>query len=261
MIGHRLGKNEISFELELYQERSPVVRVDSDTLRRNCIAKDKWSLDNPGQAALYYVLKKGAAQCSYYIDRAVGIILSMCLTVALRISFTPSVSPRAVRASAVAGMPSTSMELFNVYGPMRMVPHSNFSRTSESRYNKTFSYSSQYDQVMEDIDDWYTKAKQLVAQDVLAKGSLPVTNSLTSREVVSFHYVNQMEAGLLYRLLARRERGGGEGEEGGRGRLTVGEVRRLWPSTNAEAGPYSRRLQSESEAQKLLLLLEAIEIT
>ena len=112
-------------------------------------------------------------------------------------------------------------------------------------------------QVMDDIDEWYIKAKQLVSQDVLKTGSLPVKNNLTSWEVISFHYVNQLEAGLLYRLLAGRW----ERERRGEGsRLTVEEVRRLWPSTNAEAGPYSRRLQTDSEARKLLLFLEAIEM-
>jgi hypothetical protein len=104
---------------------------------------------------------------------------------------------------------------------------------------------------MEEIDDWYTKAKKLVAQDMLAQGSLPVSNTLTSREVISFHYVNQMEAGLLYDLLSSRDSG----------RWTTDEVRRLWPSTNAEAGPYSRRLQSDAEAKKLISFLKAIEIS
>jgi len=113
-------------------------------------------------------------------------------------------------------------------------------------------------QVMEEIDDWYTKAKKLVSQDMLARGSLPVVNTLTSREVISFHYVNQMEAGLLYDLLSSiRHR---EGSSGDSGRLTMGEVRRRWPSTNSEAGPYSRLLQSDAEARKLISFLKAIEI-
>jgi hypothetical protein len=48
MIKKRHGKKEIFFQLELYQEHRPVVRVDSDALRRNCMARDKWSIDNPG---------------------------------------------------------------------------------------------------------------------------------------------------------------------------------------------------------------------
>jgi hypothetical protein len=44
----------------------------------------------------------------------------MCLTVALRIPFTPSVA--GVLESSVKGLPS-AVELFNVYGPMRMVVH------------------------------------------------------------------------------------------------------------------------------------------
>lgn len=91
------------------------------------------------QVRQLYILRKSEPLWLDYIYRVIGIILSMCLTVALHIPFTPSVS---VRASAVAGMPS-AVELFNVYGPMRMVLHININFSPElDPIFDIFSYSA-----------------------------------------------------------------------------------------------------------------------
>eukprot|EP01037_Dinobryon_pediforme_P013295 gene13295-13407_t len=194
----RSKQQKSAFLLDLYQAGRPVIRVDSEALQRSCISRSKWSIDNP------------------------GIVLSLCLTVALKIPFASSRPPLSPSFIKALGWPP-SVELFNVYGPVRMA--------------------------LNDIDDWYVKAKALATKSI----SNVRSSDIDLNEIVSFHYVNQMESVLLYNLLA------GESEVP-LSEVSFRDIRRMWPSTNSEAGPYSRRLISDEEAIKLVTFLKSIRV-
>ena len=104
-------------------------------------------------------------------------------------------------------------------------------------------------QALNDIDDWYVKAKALATKSI----SNVRSSDIDLNEIVSFHYVNQMESVLLYNLL------GGESEVP-LSEVSFRDIRRMWPSTNSEAGPYSRRLISDEEAIKLVTFLKSIRV-
>lgn len=100
------------------------------------------------------------------------------------------------------------------------------------------------------MDDWYRKAKQLAAAHPDSRVEpLP---SLHRAEVISFHYVNQVEAALLHRLL--------RDEAGPLISLNPQQLFELWPRSNEAAGPYSRRMVRAEEAETLLKYLKAIRV-
>lgn len=58
-------------------------------------------------------------------------------------------------------------------------------------------------------------------------------------DVISFHYISQIESQLLHQLLTTNCTNG---------TLDANDVKLRWPSTSEHLGHYSRRIRDESEA-------------
>jgi len=149
-----------------------------------------------------------------------GVVMSYCLFTIFSIPFTSS---RNVEGA----------ERFHVYGPVRSL--------------------------VGELDHWYMEAK------TLAKDAPPpmdkLSHSLKGRptpnwpayrfavDTISYHYISQMESGLLYRYLS-----------GGRRNVPQDgqAVMDVWPAGHKETGPYSRDLDDTAEAGMLLGLLSGL---
>lgn len=92
----------------------------------------------------------------------------------------------------------------------------------------------------EDVDPWYKDMKKLIDYD---KYDLKI-----APDVISFHYVSQMESSLLYHLLSNKYIYNGV-------KINSSQLYTLWPKFENERGPYSRRLYNEIEASNLLQLI------
>jgi hypothetical protein len=110
-------------------------------------------------------------------------------------------------------------ELFNVYGPVRLAT--------------------------DEIDDWYITAKNMS----ISVGSIVRVSYRDPEALISFHYVNPLEATLLYRLLTNKIQAD-----------TSGELFKIWPKSNVDAGPYSKKLSNNNEAKALKQFLESIRL-
>jgi hypothetical protein len=93
-----------------------------------------------------------------------------------------------------------------------------------------------------DVDDWYTLAKlPYTANKVKANSLLNQQPISIARDVISFHYVSELEASLLYRILSKE--------------VSVSskeELIKVWPKNDKEAGPYARwRFHNDEEVANL----------
>lgn len=68
-------------------------------------------------------------------------------------------------------------------------------------------------------------------------------------DVISFHYVSQLESFLLHKILLSKC------IYNDKIMINSSQLYSIWPRFEAERGPYSRRLYNETEAIKLLNLL------
>jgi hypothetical protein len=98
-----------------------------------------------------------------------------------------------------------------------------------------------------DVDGWYIESKLKLPPGALDNAKLrekhhyPTRMSTVSNQLISFHYVSQFEANLLYRLLTKQLKPS-----------NWIEFQQLWPKTNQEAGHYSRsHFYNEDEIKHL----------
>ena len=127
-------------------------------------------------------------------------------------------------------------ERFNVYGPLRSVTG--------------------------DTDEWYRRAKD-AAHDSPPRDTdeVPLIGSIVAprvhdwppyriaKDAIGFHYVSQVEAGLLYHFISAAAHGTPP---------TSHEIQHAWPTHSAEAGHYARPLRDTTEAAALGRLVSAV---
>lgn len=195
----------------------PPTPHSTQELHRECTAQNKWERTNPGTACCDQVRLLSNHRTHSPALSSSGIILAHCIGKVFGVNFTASTTSEVhllARQHGAAVAPSTQLgrnvqaERFNVYGVLRTL--------------------------LGDFDAWYVDAKRS-AEAIKAisggqkravdgtEGSLAVL----ARDVVSFHYVNEVEARLLYELLS--------GEAVAWSSADAKEVRHLPPTCHARA--------------------------
>lgn len=91
-----------------------------------------------------------------------------------------------------------------------------------------------------DFDSWYPAAKKMLHYQRAQNLSSSQGMDNLAEDVVSFHYVSQMESRLIYDLLSKKKKVG-----------DWQELQKLWPSTQESIGHYSRKVTKKEEFQLL----------
>ena len=157
--------------------------------------------------------------------------MAACLQEVFKITFTDaSITSMLKPTTSTLSINNVKREeLFNVYGPLRLLLH--------------------------DIDDWYIKMKNrvLFADVGIAYNVsiMPYTKNMLGfipTSVISFHYVSESETIILFSLLSNKSK-----------QFSEQELWKLWPR-GAKVGDYARPLKSQLEAETLLQGIKAIEV-
>lgn len=207
-----------------WKSHSVKFKVDKG-LNKFCSSNSKWALDNPG----WCHEKLNELARIIVLLRIVGIIVAGCLQEVLKVPFADALATDSVAHNATILSSPIRKELFNVYGPVRLVTA--------------------------DIDDWYMNMKNRVVRATVPKlPSLAKTNILhdkhtlggISKHVVSFHYVSEAESRALFNIFSQR--------------LSSVDSRQLyamWPK-GADVGDYARPLHSLAEAETIATQLSGV---
>jgi hypothetical protein len=125
------------------------------------------------------------------VPLSVGIILAACLQEILNATFITSSHLWNHTNNQTNGKTQIILqERFNVYGPVRLVPSLHTLPSS--------LLTTPIPQISQDVDNWYKEMKCRVWR---LDDSSCVWGLAIPPDVISFHYVSQMEAILLYHLL------------------------------------------------------------
>jgi hypothetical protein len=212
-----VATGNVSAFMEL-SNRALESRVDHKRIK-NCNANSEWDRQNPGRL----LVKLGLVMLD---DFFVGLSIAYCLQALFGVKFTDSAD-------------SSGAERFNVYGALRSLSG--------------------------DADDWYITARlpfpgdtghptgKVQSASVLEQYSFDeyrrYSASLVSSDVVSFHYVSQLESTLLYNLLCKCI-------SLGHLEITPTSLQSMWPHNDKDAGHYSRwKFISDQEVNVLLWFL------
>lgn len=102
-----------------------------------------------------------------------------------------------------------------------------------------------------DVDSWYKESKLMLASGSAGANqqASPFMTTI-AKDVISFHYVSQVESALLYRLLSDSTAISSQSMPR-REVISSERLLQLWPSNQQDVGHYSSKLKSLDEAAKL----------
>lgn len=190
-------------------------------IKQLCIAADIWQQNNPGVVMAKCLLSNGFR--ANFVDSTSSHVYDYSILKS---------SDLRVNRSRLNSMKCEDIQLkserFNVYGPVRILQNA--------------------------LDDWYIKnkvhRKQCSMSDVKLAHKTIVQSNSAAIDVISFHYVEYLEAALLYRLLSSNK--------SVLHSMSNRQLFELWPKSSREIGGYSMRINTLIEARSLLNYLQSV---
>jgi hypothetical protein len=171
----------------------------------------------------YKNFKKGCSSNSEWTMINPGIVAAFCLQEVFNAKFINS-NDNFNKSHDDLNNEEIYPERFNIYGSVRTL-------------------SGEY-------DNWYVESKLKLSPGKLAtSGGFISKPLLPMSDMVSFHYVSQIESLLLYQILSNKIN------------INLDEMKSLWPTNNTDVGHYSRKIKTDKEAWNLYnFLMEKIVI-
>lgn len=164
----------------------------------------------------YNKLKNGCSSNSEWTMINPGIVAAFCLQEVFNVEFINS-NDNYNKSHDDQFNQEIYPERFNIYGTVR-------------------SLTGEY-------DNWYVESKLNLSPGKLTLGGFISKPLLPMSDMVSFHYVSEMESLLLYRILSNKIK------------INIDELKSMWPKNNTEVGHYSRKIKTDEEANNVFNFL------